>query len=84
MVFKIHFFLFKIGIADYEKDVWKVNKKTEKEIPHDGEIKEVKEMSIEEKKPSVEQIMNRFSRCNTADVGEPGFGNNNYIKEVKE
>ena len=24
----------------------KVNKKTEKEIPHDGEIKEVKEMSI--------------------------------------
>ena len=62
----------------------KVNKKTEKEIPHDGEIKEVKEMSIEEKKPSVEQIMNRFSRCNTADVGEPGFGNNNYIKEVKE
>jgi len=61
LVFKIHFFLFKIGIADYEKDVWKVNKKTEKEIPHDGEIKEVKEMSIEEKKPSVEQIMNRFS-----------------------
>ena len=26
----------------------KVNKKTEKEIPHDGEIKEVKEMSIED------------------------------------
>ena len=48
LVFKIHFFLFKIGIADYEKDVWKVNKKTEKEIPHDGEIKEVKEMSIED------------------------------------
>ena len=23
--------------------VWKVNKKTEKEIPHDGEIKEVKD-----------------------------------------